>query len=102
MKNLNNNKLNKNFLTGFAEAESCFFIGVYKNQNCQTGYKIQLSFQIGLHKKEKALLEGIQVSLNVGSITKQGDNKLQYRVTSLEDLAVIVAHFDKYPLITQK
>jgi len=27
---------------------------------------------------------------------------IQFRVTSLKDLTVIVDHFDKYPLITQK
>nr|UYR50779.1 hypothetical protein [Morchella crassipes] len=46
---------------------------------------------------------GGDASLNgVGNIYKHGNNSIQYRVASLEGLAVIIAHLDKYPLITQK
>jgi hypothetical protein len=38
----------------------------------------------------------------VGNITKQGKDMIQYRVSSVKDLQVIIDHFDKYPLITQK
>ena len=31
-----------------------------------------------------------------------GENAVQYRVESLEDLSIIINHFDKYPLITKK
>jgi len=37
-----------------------------------------------------------------GGIYKLGKNLIQYRVTSIKDLKVIIDHFDKYPLITQK
>jgi hypothetical protein len=59
-------------------------------------------FQIGLQNKDKALLEQIQTYLSVGSITKQGSELFQYRVQSIKDLAIIIDHFDRYPLITQK
>ncbi|SRR5260221_7099531 len=65
---------------------------------------VSASFQIGLHKKDFALLELIKNSFNgVGNIDKQGKDILQYRVSSLKDLtSVIIPHFDKFPLITQK
>jgi len=47
-------------------------------------------------QKDQAYFEG------VGNITNHGTNSLQYQVKSLEDLKVILGHFDKYPLITQK
>lgn len=31
-----------------------------------------------------------------------GKDSIQYRVESLRDLAVVISHFDKYPLITKK
>jgi hypothetical protein len=40
--------------------------------------------------------------LGVGNIAKSGKNLIQYRVSSIKDLAVIVTHFDKYPLLSQK
>lgn len=38
----------------------------------------------------------------VGKITKHGNASLQYVVRSLKDLNIITAHFDKYPLLSQK
>lgn len=38
----------------------------------------------------------------VGSITKHGERFLQYTVKSLKDLEIILSHFDKYPLLSQK
>jgi len=48
-------------------------------------------------------LEGIIALLGgIGSITNLGKDSVQYRVSSVKDLEVIIDHFDKYPLITQK
>jgi hypothetical protein len=44
----------------------------------------------------KASLKG------VGQIYNNGNGAYQYRVYSMKDLSVIIAHFDKYPLLTQK
>lgn len=57
-------------------------------------------FQIGLHKKDKALLEKIQSYFGVGGIYKQGPESIKYVVGSRNDLEVIINHFDNYPLIT--
>jgi hypothetical protein len=47
-------------------------------------------------------LELIQASLKgVGLIYTTG-SRVYFRVTSIKDLSVIIAHFDKYPLLTQK
>lgn len=49
-------------------------------------------------------MELIKFSLGgVGNIANQGKDGILYQVTSLQDLTnVIIPHFDKYPLITQK
>jgi hypothetical protein len=45
----------------------------------------------------------IRASLGgVGNITKQGNDLIRFRVSSTKDLKVIIDHFNKYPLITQK
>lgn len=38
----------------------------------------------------------------VGTIKKHGKTTLQYCVTSSKDLDIIISHFDKYPLISEK
>jgi hypothetical protein len=63
---------------------------------------VQPEFKIELHRKEIVLLKRIQEFFNgVGNISQKGD-KIRYRVRSLKELRVIIAYFDKYPLITQK
>jgi LAGLIDADG endonuclease len=69
---------------------------------CKTGYRVKANFQIGLHRKDLALLEQIQLFFGVGKISKLGAESVQFRVYALEDLKVILHHFDKYPLLTNK
>jgi hypothetical protein len=38
----------------------------------------------------------------VGKLYKYGKNSVQYRVESINDLQVIIDHFDKYPLVSAK
>lgn len=76
---------------------------IFINNKCKTGYQVQGCFQIGLHQKDRSLLEMFQSYFNgVCSIKKQGKYLIQYWVTSPKDLAIIVDHFEKYPLLTQK
>jgi len=59
-------------------------------------------FSITLHIKDLLLLESIRNSLGVGNISKSGKKALIYAVDSIKDIPVIINHFDKYPLVTQK
>lgn len=61
-------------------------------------------FQITLHKKDFKLLEQIKNHFQgVGNIyIKKANEAVEYKVGSKKDLKVLIDHFDKYPLITQK
>ena len=47
-------------------------------------------------------MERIKAYFKVGNIYKRRDNAVLYKVSSFEGLRVIIDHFDKYPLLTQK
>lgn len=64
--------------------------------------KYQAILKITLHKKDYGLLCEIQDYFGVGKITKHGNTTLQYIVRSFKDLNIIISHFDKYLLISQK
>jgi hypothetical protein len=86
--------------------ESSFHISVLKNDN-KTGYHIMPIFSIQLHSKDFLLLSLLKSYFNVGTLkNKNNKNKLVtviYSVQSVKDLInVIIPHFEKYPLITQK
>lgn len=53
-------KMNPWFVTGFSDAEASFSLNINKDTSNKFGLKVQIIFQIGLHKKDKALLEQIQ------------------------------------------
>ena len=63
---------------------------------------MKIRFEIGLHQKDKALLEQIKNLFSVGNIYKYGSQLFDYRVQSTKDLVQVISHFDKYGLITQK
>jgi hypothetical protein len=59
-------------------------------------------FSITLHAKDINLLNRIRDFFGVGNVNIYGD-KAFYRVDSRENLQnIIIPHFEKYPLITQK
>ena len=100
--NKNTFYLNPDYITGFVDGEGCFSVSIFKDSRRLTGWQVKPIFSISLHNKDLNLLEAIQRTFNVGKIYKHGIDSIQYRVSSLNDLQVIIDHFDKYPLITQK
>jgi hypothetical protein len=94
--------LHPQFITGFSDAESSFFITFIKSNKSDTGYYIQLCFQIGVHKKDRFLLELIKSYFGVGNILIKDKDQIIYQVTSNKDLAVIICHFNKYSLCSKK
>ena len=95
--------MNPWFVTGFADAESCFTLSVVRNNKMKAGWQVNQSFQITLHAKDQTLIELIQSYFGVGSINyKHGSEVIKYYVQSIKDLARVIDHFEKHPLITQK
>ena len=94
--------LNPNYITGFTDGEGCFLVVISPNSKLKTGYRVKATFQIGLHEKDFTLLEQIKLFFGVGEITKLGAESIQYRVSGLDDLNLIIDHFDNYPLLTRK
>jgi hypothetical protein len=96
----NNIKLNPNFVSGFVDAlpqrgTGCFHVSI-------VGKSVRLMFQISLHKKDKALLYLIKDYFGVGEVIDRKDDAFYYKVSRLQDLILVLAHFEKYPLLTQK
>lgn len=97
-------KLNYWFITGLADAEGSFVVNIIKDNTRTTGYIIQVSFELGLNYKDKALLENIKYTLGVGNIFYNNNDKIyKFKVSNINELFnVIIPHFKKYYLITQK
>jgi hypothetical protein len=75
---------------------------VIKNKEIRTQWWVQAVFSITLHRKDKAILDLIQSTLGVGKIYSSGPDAFSLEVCTVKELRVIIAHFDKYPLISHK
>ena len=98
-----NVQLNPYWITGFTDAEGAFTIVIDKVTNRKLGWRIQSKFQISLHVRDLPLLLKIQQFFwGIGSVSVSGDFAC-YSVSSVKDLVkIIIPHFLKYPLLTQK
>lgn len=97
--------LNPSYVTGFIDGEGSFIVLVLKRETYLTGWNIIPVFTISLHNRDRVLLEKIQSFFGgIGKITtRKKDNSVHYTVKSVKDIVnVIIPHFDKYPLLTQK
>ena len=59
-------------------------------------------YSITLHEKDRDLLLKIKDFFGCGGIYRHGSDSLKYIVKSINDLKLIIDHFDKYPLKTKK
>ena len=98
----NNNNLNSNYVSGFADAESCFHVSIVHRAEPKSGISVRVMFQISLNKKDKLLLDLIKNYFGVGEVIDRKDDAFYYKVSQVQDLMLVLAHFEKYPLLTQK
>jgi hypothetical protein len=76
-------------------------LSITPNSDYKTGYNVFLTFSLTMNTIDLPLILELQQFFGVGNITISG-NTVLYRVSSIEDLAIIIAHFDNYPLLTNK
>lgn len=94
--------LNPWFITGFTDGEGSFILTIIKDNKYKLGWRAACRFVISLNKKDLKLLNKIKEFFGVGNVFLMGKDSAQYRVESLNGLAIIINHFDKYSLITKK
>lgn len=78
-------------------------VSLSKTSDARFGFRVRAIFQIEIHQKDGELLKAIQAYFGgIGFIAKAGGNCVAFRVRSIEDLQVIITHFDNFPLKSQK
>lgn len=103
----------KNFpfwLSGFTDGEGCFLISFNKNAGFNLKLEVRPSFSIGQgkhresYKSQTHILQRIESYFQCGFIRKyKRDGMMKYEVRNLSNLCdIIIPHFEKYPLLTQK
>jgi hypothetical protein len=102
---ISKSKINTWFVTGLVDGEGTFVISIQRNNNLKLGWYVKCRFAINLHKRDLSLLLKVQEFFGgIGAITKsKTTNSVSYSVETKKDLLnVIIPHFKKYNLLTQK
>ena len=94
--------INPWFITGFSDAEASFIISMYRDESSKLKWRVTPNFSIHIHIKDIAILESIRDTFGVGKVRKNSSSTAIFRVDNIQELQVIVDHFDKYPLIGAK
>jgi LAGLIDADG endonuclease len=93
------------FITGFTDAEGSFTVTIYPDKKMKNGIRVLAEFKIGLNEQDLDLLKLIQNYFGgIGNLHYNTTfNSWTYKVSKNKDmLNVIIPHFTKYPLLTQK
>jgi hypothetical protein len=90
------------FVTGFSDAECSFVVGIYKNSDYKTSRQVYSVFEIGLSIRDLALLKQIQSFFGCGKIRLRKDCAVFFVKSQNDLINIIIPHFVKYPLLTQK
>lgn len=99
------NLLHPFYVTGFVDGDGSFSVLALKRAQYKTGWNFIPVFTINIHSRDTALLQRIQSFFGgIGIITIfEKDNSAYFSVKSVKDIInVIIPHFEKYPLLTQK
>lgn len=87
-----------NWVAGFVEAESCFFINTIKSKSYKTGYQIKLDFSVVQHSRDKLLIESFVNYFNCGTVY-ENTGHVKFVVTKLSDIQdKIIPFFQKHNL----
>jgi hypothetical protein len=93
-----------NWIIGFCEGESCFFVDVFKSKTYKTGYQVKLKFQISQHSRDIQLMNNIVKYLGSGNLfinnNKSAIDLVIYNLSDIE--SIIVPLFNNHPLIGNK
>jgi len=92
-----------NWLAGFSEGESCFYINIYKSEKSKLGFAVQLVFKITQHYRDIELLKCISNYLGCGRVEKRKSKACDFAVTSFKSFdEKIIPFFFFNPLYGSK
>jgi hypothetical protein len=90
--------VNPYWVTGFVEAEGCFFINTIKSKAYKTEYQIKLDFSVVQHSRDKILMENFVNYFDSGAVYENTQH-VTYLASKFSDIQEkIIPHFKKYPL----
>lgn len=98
----NSSKLNSEWLAGFATAEGCFFVSIFKSPTHKFKEGVQLEFNITQHRRDELLMLNLIEYLKCGRIQLY-DDACSVRISNIRDITEkIIPLFKEHPIYGEK
>jgi hypothetical protein len=90
------------WIAGFASAEGCFFVNIFKSPTHKLKEGVQLEFSLTQHYRDELLMKSLIEFFNCGNVQRSND-ACKYRVGNFNDMTEnIIPLFKKYPILGEK
>lgn len=87
-----------NWLSGFSEAEACYYISIYDSPKSKLGKGIQLVYVVTQHIRDEELLKELINYFGCGKYSKRKEAG-DFKVLSIKEINTkIIPFFNEYPL----
>ena len=97
---LNDLSLDNYWLSGFTQADGCFFISIVKSKTHKVGYSVRLEFS--LKQNNELPLRLLYNNLSKGNISQYHTGIWCYKSSGYKTAASLINYFDKYNLFAGK
>ena len=97
---LNDLSLDNYWLSGFTQADGCFFISIVKSKTHKVGYSVRLEFS--LNQNNELPLRLLYNNLSMGNISQYHTGIWCYKSSGYKTAAFLINYFDKYNLFSGK
>jgi hypothetical protein len=95
--------LDANWVVGFTDGEGCFYVGINTHPDMKTGFQVRPEFTVVQHQRDVQLLHALKAFFGCGVVRKNHDDRMAYRVRSLDHLLKhICPFFVSHPLKSKK
>lgn len=91
------------WISGFTSGEGNFYIKIVK-ANTRTGYRVQLTFRLVQHSRDKMLMKVLQNYFNSGNLYKYSEKSaVVLEIFKFSDIySTLLPFFNKYPVLGVK
>jgi hypothetical protein len=96
-------KLEAQWVVGFVDGEGCFFVGINPHPEMTCRFQVLPEFTVVQHQRDIQLLYALKEFFGCGVVRKNREDRMAYRVRSLDHLSQrIVPFFDQHLLKSKK
>jgi hypothetical protein len=97
-------RLNADWIVGFADGEGCFHVAINRCQKMRVGYQVLPEFRIVQQERNELVLAKIREFFGFGKVAvNRRDHhgvRKEFRVREVENLRKLVEFFERHPLQT--